>query len=144
MKVKIIPQCVGIIIKNDKREFVVLYRFKKPQGLALPAGHINKKESPIQAAIRETEEEIGVNILSLKLILHGVFKNACSLHATHEWFIYEATKWEGEPQRKEPFKHSFVTFMSVQELESWRTVGDVDPVWFYEILPRLRIIGPNN
>ena len=130
-----------VIIKNEKGEILTLYRLKKPQGLALPSGHVNRKEGSIKAAIRETKEETGIVILRLKLVLHEVFENACSKHDFHEWFVYEVIKWEGKLQNKEPRKHSFVKFMEEREMNIWDDADDVDPVWFLEILPRLKMIG---
>ena len=56
---------IYLIIKNDKGEILLQRR----QGtklwcgfLALPAGHIDKGENAYEAAIREAQEELGIEI----------------------------------------------------------------------------------
>ncbi len=48
---------VGIIIKNNSDKILMIDRAAYPYGWACPAGHIDARETPSQAAKRETWEE---------------------------------------------------------------------------------------
>ena len=68
------------------------------------AGHLEGGESITQAAIRETQEEVGVALLPAYLRVVGVM---------HRWsnderidFFLAATAWQGTPVNREPDKCS--------------------------------------
>lgn len=65
---------------------------------SLPSGHIEKGEFPDQAAIREAEEEIGIQIqeLSFKTVLYSDDNYVC--------FFFEAVKWQGDVRNCEKEK----------------------------------------
>jgi len=60
-----------------------------------PGGKIEPGESPLAAAVRETEEEIGVTPFDLQERghLHFQFTDGFALHCT----VFVATRFEGEP-----------------------------------------------
>ncbi len=57
---------VHVWIENDKQEFLIQKRAKKndpiPHQWAITSGIPNSKETPLDAAIRETKEELGVTL----------------------------------------------------------------------------------
>lgn len=57
---------------------------------SLPAGHIENGEYPDQAAIRETEEEVGIKVQDLRFVtvLYSGDNYVC--------FFFETTDWAGE------------------------------------------------
>lgn len=136
-----IGKSVGAIIKNEKGEYLVLYRRKEPLGLALPAGHIDGKETPEETLRREVLEETGLKVVDLKEVFYGeipVSRAHCG-HSSHQWWVYEA-RVDGEPELKEPTKHEFVRFMSLEEMRPYVEKLDYDSAWFKYILPALGII----
>lgn len=134
---------VGAIIKDSSGNYLVQYRFKKPVGLAMPAGHIDESESPEETLKREVFEETGLSVGDAKLVFRRYINSEdgpCAKgHDGHEWWVYEVTT-TGEPQLKEPEKHGFLKFMSVEEMRPYIEKHDYDPAWFEHILPALQII----
>jgi len=53
-------EAAGGLVKNNRGELLVIHRLGVPD---LPKGKIEKGETPIQAAIREVEEECGISNL---------------------------------------------------------------------------------
>lgn len=92
------------IIKNDR---ILLIHKKRGLGAGKvngPGGKIEPGETDIEAAIRETQEEIGVTPLSLSEsgVLHFQFADGYSLHCT----VFRADNFVGEPietDEAEPF-----------------------------------------
>lgn len=149
---------VGAIIRDQKGGVLVLYRKKRPIGLALPAGHIDEGEEPAQAMQREVYEETGLEVKRYREMLHRTFPNICSRtdakglsYNGHEWWVYEVAEWEGQPRLMEPDKHEFVAFVAPDFLRysldlDQGTAPDPadatnwDPAWRDYILPALGII----
>lgn len=82
------------IIQNGE---ILLIRKKRGLGagkINAPGGRIEPGESPIDCAIRETREEVGVipHGVEEKGILHFEFKDGYSLHCT----VFTATGFSGE------------------------------------------------
>ena len=69
----------GCIILNPPRTKILLIVNKEGKKYSFPKGKINSKESPVECAIRETFEEIGVNVSlyvkSRNCILHETYDN---------------------------------------------------------------------
>ncbi|MEK7146914.1 MAG: NUDIX hydrolase, partial [Patescibacteria group bacterium] len=125
--------------------FLCLYRLKRPVGLSLLTGHIDKGETPEQAVKREVLEESGIMADTVNLIWSGFIENECSRKDTdgfyyncHQWWIFEITEWRGEPENKEPNKHKLVEFMPLNEIKKYKNMPIFDPAWI-RILKALRI-----
>ncbi|OGY63845.1 MAG: hypothetical protein A3I24_00130 [Candidatus Harrisonbacteria bacterium RIFCSPLOWO2_02_FULL_41_13b] len=133
-------QSVGAIIKNSKGEYLTLYRKLKPIGLGLPAGHVEFGETPEEAFLRETHEEVGIRPKKYRIVLRGVIPGVCRRGAKkHYWTVFRVEKYFGKPHRKEKSKHANVKFKSVKEIREYLDSNDVDPAWV-EIFNRLNII----
>lgn len=74
---KLYRNCVGILLLNKKNQILVGNRIDSPSSAwQMPQGGIDKGESPLEAAYRELEEEIGTN-------------KAKVLDEFHTWLSYE-------------------------------------------------------
>ncbi len=149
---------VGAVIRDKDGAILVLYRKKRPLGLALPAGHINEGETPPDAMQREVYEETGLEVKRYREVLHGTFPNPCSRtdaagksYDGHEWWVYEVVEWSGVPRLMEPDKHEFVAFKGLGFLRYSLDLAlghapdpadatNWDPAWRDYILPALKII----
>ena len=60
--------CAGVALTNAGRIFLIrpFYDFR-PQNYAIPKGHVEPGENPIDTAIREFTEETGIDISNLEL-----------------------------------------------------------------------------
>lgn len=136
----------GAIIKNNRGEYLCLYRLKHPEGLAFIAGHIDAGETPEEALQREVSEETGLIVERFNLVFEGIVDNECSRndesgkrYNAHEWRVYDVIKWDGAPELKEPTKHKFVKFMTLEQIRDYASREDIDPAWT-EILNALHIL----
>jgi 8-oxo-dGTP diphosphatase len=75
--------------------------------LCLPSGHLEEGESILQAAVRETREEIGIALdpSELRLVL-SIHQRNCGTRHTRIGFVFEPRRWDGEPANGEPDKCS--------------------------------------
>ncbi len=119
---------VGIILKNNKKEILMLDRANFPFGWACPAGHVDKGEEPHEAMIREAKEETGIDIKNYKLLFHKFVEwNECADgERGHDWHVFEATNWQGEPKsnHREAKKISWVASKDLKTLK-------LEPIWEY-------------
>lgn len=137
---------VGAVIKNDKGEYLCLYRLKHPVGLAFVAGHLDDGELPEQGLKREVLEESNLLVKRIKLVFDAVVKTECGRRDEtgdrfniHQWWVYDVLEWEGSPWLKEPNKHQFIRFMPLEEIKQYAEKGDFDPAWMV-ILKALKIL----
>ena len=92
----------GGLIKNDKKQFLFIYRNDKWD---LPKGKLGKKEKPDLAAVRECEEECGLKQLILKDFLMFtyhiyLYKGQWALKKTW-WYNMESNETNLVPQLEE-------------------------------------------
>jgi 8-oxo-dGTP pyrophosphatase MutT (NUDIX family) len=82
----------GIFLHNKMRQFLFFERTTSPLGLAVPAGHVDCSETPLQAAQRELGEETGVR-LPQQAFRHistdDIYGDECRRGAdVHRWDIF--------------------------------------------------------
>ncbi len=84
-------ESVGILIENKKREILLIKLDKFPFGYSIPAGHVDNGENPIDAAKRETLEEVGLDLDNFDLMLDADLTNdPCRRGADHHrWHLYK-------------------------------------------------------
>lgn len=93
-----------VLLKDDK----VLLTRRKNTGwhdgdYDLPAGHIEGNESLRQAAQREADEELGIQVdlddIKYAHLAHGFFVED---DKEYLYIVFKVTKWQGEPKINEP------------------------------------------
>ncbi len=83
------------ILRGDE---ILLIRKKRGFGAGKingPGGKVDPGETPLESALRETEEELGVRPLDAELrgVLHFQFRDGFSLHCS----VFLASEFDGEP-----------------------------------------------
>lgn len=114
----------GAIVKK-KDKILLLDRVFFPLGWACPAGHIKRKESPLQALIRETKEETGLKPVKVKLILRkkGVPNKCRQGTKFHDWWIFECrAQGKIKLNRKEAKDFGWFSPAEIKNLK-------LEPIW---------------
>ena len=74
---------------------------------SVPGGHIDGFESPVDCAIRESQEELGISIRHEDLhFVNVIYRIKVPENEVRIDFCYAVTKWQGEIKSNEPDKHS--------------------------------------
>jgi 8-oxo-dGTP diphosphatase len=105
----------GCIILNQKGEVLLLHRHtSNKKQWETPGGKIEDGESPEEAAIRETEEELGVKVTIIRLLNTGDFEeNGKKYH--YYWHLAEISS--GTPTIIETNTFDQLAYYSWNELE---------------------------
>lgn len=87
---------VGVLFWTEEK-LLMIERKKYNPGFAIPAGH-QDGDDPERTAVKETKEEVGLNIEELEKKLVEKLPNPCKREngTHHEWTIFEAVKWNGK------------------------------------------------
>lgn len=106
-----------ILIKNNS--ILLLRRFNtgwEDGNYSLISGHLDGKESVMQAMIREAKEEAGINIKTKDLhVVHAMHRKSDEDIEFVDFFL-TADKWEGEPKITEPDKCDQIKWFPVNNL----------------------------
>jgi len=118
---KLIPAAYVFLIKDGK--ILLLQRANtgyEDGNWSVPAGHLEGDESATTAMVRETKEEIGLNILQTDLdfayVLHRKGEQPKGKEGERVDFYFLLKNWKGEPQNMEPDKCSALTWFSLDAL----------------------------
>lgn len=112
-----IPVTVQIVlIKENKILLMKRYNTGYEDGrYSLPGGHVEKGEEIKQAAIREVNEEIGVEIDKENLeVLHVLYRKVED--NAYVDFILECKEWSGEIEIKEKDKCNEIKWADITNL----------------------------
>ncbi|AWW37788.1 hypothetical protein ADL00_15365 [Streptomyces sp. AS58] len=108
----------GCIIKDDEERILLLHRnTTKRTQWEIPGGKIDDGESPEQTAVRELEEELGVQV-KIAGELGGKSFQEDGYTMKYTWF--RAVVLAGEPTVMEPSTHDDVRYFAVGDLEELR------------------------
>ena len=111
----VVPACFMIFRKEDR---VLLFERQNTPWFNgwydLPAGHIESGEFPLEAAIREAKEEVGITAINPRFV--GSFYRMYDGENTRADFFFECSEWEGEVINGEPAKHGEPQWFSIDEL----------------------------
>jgi ADP-ribose pyrophosphatase YjhB (NUDIX family) len=140
-----------LVWKEEK--LLLIERAKFPFGFAIPAGHVDDDATFEAAAIRELEEEVGLETVELALVAEGRKENPCRREdgTWHYWKIYKVT-FDGNVERSldETKQAGWYTKEEMQKLgektqaylakeiseESWEKNPGLEPImydWFKEL-----------
>ena len=81
---------------------------------SVPAGHLDGNEPLRQAAVREAQEEIGVQIDPAEIRFAGVFHRSEGDERVD--FFVHVLNWDGEPVNSEPEKCDQLLWVDANEL----------------------------
>jgi len=113
---KLTPSVYLILIKENK---ILLLR-RQGSGYfdghySFPAGHLDGNETMKQAMIRETKEEIGLDLSPEDLNLIHVMNRVIPIGERIDLF-FTVKDWQGEPQIMEPDKCDDLSWFDLNEL----------------------------
>lgn len=104
-----------LLIKN--KQILLSRRFNtgyQDGNYSLPAGHVDANESCLEAIIRETREEVGLDLqkenLNFAHVVHR-FEDRESID-----FFFSCEKWRGEPKNMEENKCDDLSWFPLNEL----------------------------
>ncbi|OGY26601.1 MAG: hypothetical protein A2Z24_02160 [Candidatus Woykebacteria bacterium RBG_16_44_10] len=87
----------------------------KDGNYSLPAGHLEGGESATDALIRETKEEIGVDLKKEKLeFCYVIHRRSGQLEYIDLFFTIK--NWQGTPQNLESEKHGEIKWVPIDKL----------------------------
>ncbi|AHB42556.1 hypothetical protein RAAC3_TM7C00001G0714 [Candidatus Saccharibacteria bacterium RAAC3_TM7_1] len=115
----IIP-AVWVIVKNDKGQIFMLRRANtgwRDGSWTVPAGHVEKDEGPIAAAIRELKEEVGLTISAEQLsepLVH--FYPADTYDHERVSLFFQLNDYDGTPTNTEPDKANKAAWFDMDKL----------------------------
>ncbi len=112
----------ALIVDNFKKpqKFLIIKKRKHPYLYDVVAGHISKKETPLETLTREVGEEAGGLIKQRKLLLDIVINpDPCRRGIDiHHWFLYLCTlKNEITPDKDEVADIKWYSQAELQDLE---------------------------
>lgn len=115
-RLKVIPTVYLILRKEDAVLLARRCRTGFHDGeYSVPAGHLDRGETLAQALIRETKEEIGIDLeeknLKLAHIIHRKEQNEERLN-----FFFVVIDWRGNPKIMEPGKCDDLGWFRVHDL----------------------------
>jgi len=91
-------------------------------------GKLNQDETLIDALLRETKEEINVDLLEFKEVGKIDFKFPDNPQWRNESHIFIATKWANEPQESEEMSPKWFTYNKIPYSKMWGTDKDWIPM----------------
>jgi len=126
-----------ILRDNDK---VMLAMKKRSFGMGKyngVGGKVQEGETVLEAARRETFEEIGVNVLELIEIAEIDFYFPYKEEWNQRMIVYLCDKWEGEITESEEMKPFWFNISGLPYKQMW----DGDKLWFDKVLQNIKIKG---
>lgn len=82
-------------------------------------GKVEPGETPLQAIIRECQEEVGVTPINPKLVGSILFLASDDLSFGHDARIYVADSWEGEPTETEEMRPQWFSLDKIPYQSMW-------------------------
>lgn len=102
----------GIVERNGKILLVQVTNLEGKVVWSFPKGHLEKKETPLKAALREVEEETGWKCRStgpLALIRYRFNRNGRRVAKKVRWYRMEPIERTGKPDAVEIMKTKWVS-----------------------------------
>jgi 8-oxo-dGTP diphosphatase len=129
------PATLVFVVKEDS---VLLIRKKRGRGagkINAPGGRLEPGETALEAAIRETQEEVGITPLDLSFAGVNLFQftDGYSMHV----HIFKARGFEGEPKETEEAFPLWIPLDRIPYEEMW----DDDRLWIPLLLSDVPFSG---
>ena len=109
----------SVLMWNQNHELLVMDHRK--HGMIAPViGKCHTGETPVQAIIREAQEEVGVTFRESGLLFVGSYTKQYDFGGTKVWVktnVFNAfSSWTGEIRNMEPEKHYNLRFLGLADL----------------------------
>jgi len=83
---------------------------------SLPAGHIDRGESAVAAAVREAKEELGIDVQPSDVAFQLVMHKADPVDAAERIdFFFTVRTWSGVPTNREPHKCDGLSWFPIED-----------------------------
>lgn len=116
------PLTIGVrIIVRDDEERVLLVRHTYAPGWHFPGGAVDRRETAIDAAVRELREEALVEATSPPRLV-GVYLSTVNHKSDHIVF-FEAGAWRSIEGKRRPLEIAEASFFPVRDLPKGTTGG---------------------
>lgn len=112
---------VAVWVMNNKKELLLQRRSPKKEvganKLSITAGHIDVGESPVEAALREVREEIGLKLISSDLNFIGIYRNVQKNNHCFSYTYLVRTNKGVEQMTMQEEEVSELMYISIDDLE---------------------------
>jgi 8-oxo-dGTP diphosphatase len=117
---RVVPAAYVVVRRGDEVLLLLRANTGYMDGYwAVPAGHVERGESAIAAAVRELEEEVGLVVdpadMEPVTAMHRTGGNGDPIDERVDFF-FTTTKWTGEPRLMEPDKAAGLAWYSLDKL----------------------------
>jgi ADP-ribose pyrophosphatase YjhB (NUDIX family) len=117
---RVVPAAYVVLRRGDEVLLMLRANTGYMDGFwAVPAGHVERGESALEAAVREVREEVGVEIDPADLVpvtaMHRTGGNGDPIDERVDFF-FTASKWSGEPRLMEPEKADALEWFALDKL----------------------------
>jgi len=117
---RVVPAAYVVLRRGDEVLMLLRANTGYMDGFwAVPAGHVERGESAVAAAVREAREEVGVEIDPADLYpvtaMHRTGGNGDPIDERIDFF-FSTSKWTGEPRLMEPDKAAALEWCSLDKL----------------------------
>ncbi|MBI1210385.1 MAG: NUDIX domain-containing protein [Alphaproteobacteria bacterium] len=118
------PLTIGVrVVVRDEDKRVLLVRHTYSAGWHFPGGGVNKRETAVDAAVREVREETQIELMQ-KPALVGVFLNLVQIKCDHI-MLFEASTWRRVDEKPPNMEIAEARFFAENELPSDASGGTV-------------------
>lgn len=102
-------------------------------------GKVKENETIEAAAIRESQEEVGITPIKLTKVaeLTFIFPGEAGNHGNHESAVFLCDKWDGEPAESEEMQPKWFSITNIPYDAMW----DDDKRWLPKILSGKKLIA---
>jgi len=110
---------VSVVIRNEKRQILFFKRQHtgyQDNKYCLPSGHVEYGESFSQAAVRETKEEVDLDLQVEDLFPLLSMHRRTTDDDIRIGLVFEARAWAGVPKNMEPHIHDDPVWLDADDL----------------------------